>query len=324
MGFMKSIPSISSQIDEKIIFKTIAKNFSKLAPYYYTFVSNWLIRSYKSYQDIDKFIIVIYLINRDLIFFRRNGIIIDYDTFYKEKTIEIEKINITDISKDLKIPKESVRRKVLELEKKGVIKKTGKKIFVNRSAFYAAQAINTLKDLTILLHEFSKLLKKIKVGEKVIEPNEISISIKKNFSFCWYQFYKFLFIFTNRWRNEVSDLETFSIGILVMLNASHNDSFRIKDLNLRAYQKFIQGSDDRGMNAMSIAEITGIPRPTVVRKLKFLINNGFLHINEKKLISVNIKGLALKRSRKLQDQNMLSLSNFIFRVFNQIKVININ
>ena len=116
MGFMKSIPSISSQIDEKIIFKTIAKNFSKLAPYYYTFISNWLIRSYKSYQDIDKFIIVIYLINKDLIFFRRNGLIIDYDTFYKEKTIEIEKINITDISKDLKIPKESVRRKVLELE----------------------------------------------------------------------------------------------------------------------------------------------------------------------------------------------------------------
>jgi len=81
MGFMKSIPSISSQIDEKIIFKTIAKNFSKLAPYYYTFISNWLIRSYKSYQDIDKFIIVIYLINKDLIFFRRNGLIIDYDTF---------------------------------------------------------------------------------------------------------------------------------------------------------------------------------------------------------------------------------------------------
>ncbi len=324
MGFMKSIPSISSQIDEKIIFKTIANNFSKLAPYYYKFISNWLIRSYKSYQDIDKFIIVIYLINKDLIFFRRNGLIIDYDTFYKEKTIEIEKINLTDISKDLKIPKESVRRKVLELEKKGVIKKTGKKIFVNRSAFYAAQAINTLKDLTILLHEFSKLLKKIKVGEKVIEPNEISSSIKKNFSFCWYQFYKFLFIYTNRWRNEVRDLETFSIGILVMLNASHNDSFRVKNLNLQAYQKSIQGSDERGINAMSIAEITGIPRPTVVRKLKFLINNKFLHINEKKLISVNIKGLALSRSRKLQDQNILSLSNFIFRVFNQIKVINVN
>ena len=321
---MKSLPSISSQIDEKTIFKTIQKDFSKLAPYYYSFISNWLIRAYKHYHDIDKFIIVIYLINKDLIFFRRNGLIIDYDTFYRDKTVEIEKINITDISKDLSIPKESVRRKVLELENKGVIKKTGKKIFVDRSAFYAAQAVDTLKDLTILLHEFNKLLKKTKVIEKVIETNEISASIKKNFSFCWYQFYKFLFIFTNRWRKEVIDLETFCIGILVMLNASDNKDFKIKDLNLKSYQKLVMSSDNKGLNAMSISDITGIPRPTVVRKLKYLIKNNFLHINNKKLISIDIKGNSYKRSTNLQNQNMISLSNFIFRVFNQIKVINSN
>ena len=321
---MKSLPSISSQIDEKTIFKTIQKDFSKLAPYYYSFISNWLIRAYKHYHDIDKFIIVIYLINKDLIFFRRNGLIIDYDTFYRDKTVEIEKINITDISKDLSIPKESVRRKVLELENKGVIKKTGKKIFVDRSAFYAAQAVDTLKDLTILLHEFNKLLKKTKVVEKVIETNEISASIKKNFSFCWYQFYKFLFIFTNRWKKEVIDLETFCIGILVMLNASDNKDFKIKDLNLKSYQKLVMSSDNKGLNAMSISDITGIPRPTVVRKLKYLIKNNFLHINNKKLISIDIKGNSYKRSTNLQNQNMISLSNFIFRVFNQIKVINSN
>ena len=319
---IKSLPSISSQIDEKIIFKTIEKNFSKLAPYYYSLISNWLIRAYKHYHDIDKFIIIIYLINKDLIFLRRNGLIIDYDTFYKDKTVEIEKINITDISKDLHIPKESVRRKVLELEKKGVIKKTGKKIFVDRSAFYAAQAVDTLKDFTTLLHEFSKLLKKEKIGERIFETKEISSSIKKNFSFCWYQFYKFLFIFTNRWRKEVIDLETFCVGILVMLNASYNKSFKIKDLNLKSYQKLVMSSDNKGLNAMSISDVTGIPRPTVVRKLKYLIKNNFLHINKKKLISIDIKGNAFKRSTNLQNQNMISLSNFIFRVFNQIKIIN--
>tara|TARA_B100000927_G_scaffold254413_1_gene220645 strand:- start:383 stop:1348 length:966 start_codon:yes stop_codon:yes gene_type:complete len=321
---MKSIPSISSQIDQKIIFKTIEKNFSKLAPFYYSFISNWLIRAYKCYHDIDKFIIVIYLINKDLIFFRRNGLIIDYDTFYKDKILEIERINITDISKDLQIPKESVRRKVLELEKKGVIKRVGKKITVDRSGFYTAKAVNTLKDLTILLHEFNKLLKKSQMSEKIIDTNEISNSIKKNFSFCWYQFYKFLFIFTNRWRNEVKDLETFTIGVLVMLNASHNENFRTKELNLRAFQKSVMGSDSKGVNAMSIAEITGIPRPTVVRKLKFLFDKKFLHINEKKLISINIKGIAFSKSTKLQSQNLLSFSDFIHRVFNQIKIINSN
>ena len=46
----------------------------------------------------------------------------------------------------------------------------------------------------------------------------------------------------------------------------------LKDLNLKAYQKKVMGSDNKGMNAMSLSDITGIPRPTVVRKLKYLIN----------------------------------------------------
>ena len=321
---MKKLPSISSQIDEKIIYKIIQKNFSKLAPFYYNLVNNWLIRAYSHYGDIDKFIIIIYLINKDLIFFRRNGLIIDYDTFYKDKTVEIEKINISDISKDLQIPKESIRRKVLELEKKGVIKKTGKKIFVDRSAFYAAQAVNTLRDLSVLLHEFSKLLQKEKIGEKIFDINEISDSIKKNFSFCWYQFYKFLFIFTNRWRTQLKNLETFCVGMLVMLNASQNKNFRVKNLNIKKYQKSVMSADNIGLNAMSISEITKIPRPTVVRKLQYLINNDYLSINEKKLITVNIRGNAFKISTDLQNKNMINFSNFVFRLFNQIKVINFN
>ena len=59
---MKSIPSISSEIDKDKIFEIINKNFSKLAPAYYTLVTNWLIDAYKVYNGIDKFIILIYLI----------------------------------------------------------------------------------------------------------------------------------------------------------------------------------------------------------------------------------------------------------------------
>ena len=61
---------------------------------------------------------------------------------------------------------------------------------------------------------------------------------------------------------------------------------------------------------------------TVIRKLKILIKGNILQINKKKLITVNMTGQSLKMARKLQDQNILSLSNFISRVFNQIKVIN--
>ena len=319
---MNALPSISSQIDEDKIFKIINKNFSKIAPFYYRLITSWLIRSYNVFQDIDKFVILIYFINKDLIFFRKNGLVINYDTFYNDKSIEIPKINISDISNDLKIPKESVRRKLQELEKKGIIKKTGKKIFVDRSAFTTAKAEQTLKELSILISKFNEILVEEKVTNIIFNTNEISESIKTNFSFCWYQFYKYLFIYTTRWRNNVTDLETLAIGLVVLLNTIDNKSFRAKDLNRKKYFKLSQGSDDIGVNAMSLSDITGIPRPTVVRKLRYLIKNNFLHINEKKLITLNITGAALKKTNELQDLNMKNLSNFLYRIFNQIKIIN--
>ena len=318
---MKAIPSISSQIDEKIIFKVIDKHFSRLAPYYYKWINSWLIGAYKNFGNIDKYIILIYIINQDFIFFRKNGLIVDYDTFYKDKTLEVAKVNISEISKDLQIPKESVRRKVEELEKAEIIKRKGKQIFVNRTAFTVTQANLTLKNMSILLCEFNKILKEKNSVEVAYATTEISDSIKKNFSFVWYQFYKFLFTFTNRCRKEVGDLETFCIGVIVLLNAAENKNFRIKEFNRKKYQISIQGSDEKGVNAMSISDVTGIPRITVIRKLKYLIKRNILQINEKKLITLNISGVALEEIQELQNQNMRSLSNFIYRVFNQIKII---
>ena len=319
---MKSLPSISSQIDEKIINKVIQKKFALLSSYFFYFMSNWLIRAYKRYNDIDKFLIIIYLIHKNLIFYRKNALIIDYESFYKERTLEIEKINISDISHDLKIPKESVRRKVLDLEKKGSIKKIGKKIFVDKSTFVNAKATDTLKDLSILLNEFNKLLKEEKITDSVFQLDEIINSIKENFSFCLYQLNKFIFVYLNRWRQEMKDLETLTVAILVVLNATENKNFKPSKLSIKSYREEIMGSDTKGVNAMSISDITGIPRPTVVRKIKWLIDENFLIMNNKKLISFNAKGSTFKKTKNIQDKNMLSFSNFIYRLFNQIKVIN--
>jgi len=319
---MKSLPAISTQIDEKIINKVIQKKFALLSSYYFYFMSNWLIRAYKRYNDIDKFLIIIYLIHKNLIFYRKNALVIDYESFYKERTLEIEKINISDISHDLKIPKESVRRKVLDLEKKGSIKKIGKKIFVDKSTFVNAKATDTLKDLSILLNEFNKLLKEEKITDSVFQLDEIINSIKENFSFCLYQLNKFIFIYLNRWRQEMKDLETLTVAMLVVLNATENKNFKPSKLSIKSYREEIMGSDTKGVNAMSISDITGIPRPTVVRKIKWLIDENFLIMNNKKLISFNAKGSTLKKTKSLQDKNMLSLSNFIYRLFNQIKIIN--
>ena len=318
---MNALPSISSHIDEKLINKIIQDNFASLAPSFFTLTSNWFVRAYDHYKDIDKFVIIIYLIHQDLIYFRQNGIKINYETFYKDKQIEINKINISDISKDLGIPKESIRRKVLELERQRIIKKNGKKIFVVRDTLYSAKAVETLTEVANILYEFNKILKKEKLVTDVYSIDKIILAIKENFSYCLYHFNKFWFIYMNRWRNELKDLETLSIGMVVVINAVKNKNFRPKK-NIRSYRKELMGSDNRGVNAMSISEITGIPRPTVVRKLKYLIDKKFLHINEKKLITFNAKDSAFITTKGMVNKNMISLSHFIYKVFNQIRIIN--
>jgi len=120
----------------------------------------------------------------------------------------------------------------------------------------------------------------------------------------------------------MKDLETLTIAMLVVLNATQNQEFKPSKLNIKSYREEIMGSDTRGVNAMSISDITGIPRPTVVRKLKWLIDKKFLTINDKKLISLDVRDGAFKKTINLQKKNTLSLSNFIYRLFNQIKVIN--
>ncbi|MDA9070416.1 Lrp/AsnC family transcriptional regulator [bacterium] len=319
---MKQLPSISSQIDENKISKIIDRNFSKIAPFFYPFIANWLTRAYGVYGDIDKYLIAIYLVNRQFIFYRKNGLTISFEIFFENKPLEIDKINFSDISKDLKIPKESVRRKIQELEDKAVIKRVKKKILIYRTGLSTVRVNIAIKELSLLLHEFNKILKEEREVNKVFKVEEIISSIKQNYSFCWYQFYKFLFEYTNRWRNQIDDLETLCIGMNVVLNATQSKQFVPTKKNRASYFKEIMGSDLRGVNAMSLSDITGIPRPTVVRKLKWLIDKKFLSINDKKLISLDARESAFKKSKTLQKQNFLTLSNFIYRVFNQIKVIN--
>ena len=238
---MTSIPSISSQIDENKIFNIIEKNFNRLSSTYYNLISNWLIRAYNVFGDIDKYLIVVYLINKDFIFFKRNGIIVSFDTFFKGKTLEIPKINISDISKDLQLPKESVRRKIQELEEKGVIKKLKKKIVVDRTIiskyFPPSNRMKTINEVANLFYEFNKLLKEENEILEIFKLTEIVDSLKENYTFCWLEFNKFLFVFTNNWRKEVKDLETYSIGLLVMINAAMDRNFREKNINMKSWQK---------------------------------------------------------------------------------------
>ena len=319
---MEKLPSISSEINKVEVDKFIFNNFNSISPYFYKLILEWMSDAYKIFKDLDKFLILIYLINTDFEFFRRNNLNITYESFYKDKTLEINKINLIQISKDLNIPKESVRRKISELEKKGIIKKKGKKIFLDRSAYESQEPINTLKNVSVLLSKFSEISKKKNLTKKSFDRTEVSKLIKNNFSFCWYQFFKFIFSYCYRWRKYFGDLEIMLIGITIAFNSVTTASIKLKGIEsyIDKWREEILQNSIRGINAMSISEITGIPRPTVIRKINSLIKLNMVEMDKNKLLNIKFNNKSYKETSELQNETINDLGIFITRTFNQINI----
>jgi len=317
---MSTLPSISDALDEKKVTSVINKKFNNFIPAFYKFVFEWIINAYSNFKDIEMYMVLIYLVNNDFKFYRKNGIQVDYNTFYKDKTLEIEEIKIIEISRDLHIPKESVRRKIIYLEKIGVIKRTRKKIFIDRSAYETVQPISALKNISYLISISSKILKKENEIPNYFSSTEISEGIKKHFSFCWYEFYKFIFSYYFRWRKELGDLETLCIALLLISNASSNKDLVLHDIDIEKWRKRISYADKVGLNSMSISDITGIPRPTVVRKVNFLIKKGYAKIDQKKLISVSIEKKVFSNTQKMQERTVKEISELIYKILNKTTI----
>ena len=320
---MKIIPSISSELNKDTISKLTFKNFNSVSPYFYKLITEWMSDAYKVFHDLDKFLILIYLINTDFEFFRRNNINIHYDSFYKDKTLEIDKINLINISKDLNIPKESVRRKIAYLEVKKIIQKKGKKIFLDRSAYLSQEPVNTIRNVSKLISAFSELLKTEGLLKKSLSSVEISKQIKNNFSFCWYQFFKFIFSYCYRWRKYYGDLELMLIGITIAFNSVSTASIKLKGIEsyIDEWRTEILQNNIRGINALSISEITGVPRPTVIRKVKKLIQLKNIEMDEHKLLHIKFgKKKILDEMSQLQNETINDLSIFLARTFNQINL----
>ena len=311
----------SSQINENKIHKIIVENFDEIAPIYYKLLSEWANSSYNKFQDIEKYLIILYLINKDFDYYIKNELVESYDTFFLyDKSLELDRINIIEISKNLNIPKESTRRKILRLEEFGVLKKIGKKIYIDRSAFKLVQPKNTLQNLSALLSKIAELCEKNNLINQSKQFDEISNEIKNNFTYCWYYFFEFIFIFTNRWKKQVGDLEIFSVGMVIMWHSLVTKSYQANGWNFSKWKKIKIKVPETGVNTMSISEITNIPRPTVVRKLNYLLKNKYISVNKKKLFNVNMQDKTLTDTIKLQEKNVVSLAYLVFKIFNQINI----
>jgi predicted transcriptional regulator len=314
-----SSPDISKQIYKEDVLSVIENKYSIMGPMWVNHQMEWCNGVFSSFKDHDKFLVIILLIKKTLDFYSRNFIKLTFDQFYSKDTVEIEKYTITEISKALDIPKESTRRKLLELEEMGAIRKFKKKIIIDRSKFFHTKPVDSIKRISRFLSTLSEMSKDSKILSKKLTSEELEIVIKDNFSYVWKLYYELQIPMMINYKKIFKDLETFHIfGTCVV-----NQHLYARKLSTEYMQRdiFLESTYSsktmQGLNAMSISDITDIPRATVIRKLRKLVKQEILIIDIKK--HYRLTGNIVRKIKPLQKNVLINLSDFSAKVFNLTK-----
>jgi hypothetical protein len=314
-----TLPKISKQILSKDIHYILSKNFTSIQPIWLPIQMRWMNNLYRTFHDYEKFMIIMYLMVKTFDYYSKNFVKLNYDDFFSQNEIEVETLNVMEISNALTIPKETTRRKINELEKLGAIKKSNKKIIIDRNAWPSIKPEETLKNMSYFLSTLSKMLSQEGYMLEPIDSNQIVRAAKDNFSFVWKLYYEMQIPMLLMFKKIHGDLETAHIhGICLSnqaLNAKKIDtSVMSKAIYLEKYF-FGDKQEFTGINAMSISDITGMPRGTVIRKLNRLVKEKFLTIDSKKHYSTN-KGIHKKKLLRAQNNTFINLSKFAARIYN--------
>ena len=313
-----TIPSVSKQLEEKQIFQAINKNYSQLRNVWFNFQMEWLESSYRSFNDHDKFLIVQYLVLNTLNFLSNNFVKLDFDTYYSKKQIEIANFNIIDISRGLYISKETARRKVLELEKIGAIVRDKKKIILNRSAFKYQKPNQSIVNTSYLLSKVTETLSKSGDMDKKFNSEIIQLHMKKNFTQCWKLFYEMQIPYVLSWKKYFGDIETWNIwGIIVTQKSFKTDINKFEKLGRTKYLEVMFKDIITGINAMSISELSGVPRATVVRKINNLLKKKLIFVDKKKLYTAG--NVNTKKFINMSQNSMGLLTTFFCKIINLLQ-----
>ena len=122
----KTIPSSSSnKFKKSLVMESLEDNILSHWDTWGKFQQAWSGRAHKSFKDLDKYLVLIYLIKNNWQTLTDKFQVLSMDEFYDSDIITIDKINLIQISNDLGIPKETIRRKVNELQSSNILRRQG-------------------------------------------------------------------------------------------------------------------------------------------------------------------------------------------------------
>tara|TARA_B100001029_G_C15025259_1_gene433207 strand:- start:392 stop:1363 length:972 start_codon:yes stop_codon:yes gene_type:complete len=302
------------------IYQVFIKNYQNLISQFLEFQFSWLQQAYLTMNDLDKYNILVYLYKKNFVSLSEIFKFKSFNEFYFNPRFNLEKINVIEISKELRISKETSRRKILELQKDGILIKDKKTITVTLKAGLLQKPNNTISSFSKILSNISYFLYKEKKVKKFYDKEFFEKKIKDRFTQVLGIFldYQLDYLITRKIITE-NDMELFFIfGTMI-----YNQNIYLKKNNITAeyrdewWEFLTRVGDKKGLNAMTISDLTGIPRPTVIRKLKIMLKNKDVY-KDKSNLYLFIKGKMFRDMNKLRLKNIERLSSTISKINNII------
>lgn len=313
-------------IEDKILEHYIEYQYS-----FIEFQSNFLSGLYNRYQSVENGNIVLYYAQQaHQTILRKKDYDLNFNLSFEKfwdnhNEITPTKISIIQIGKETSLPKETTRRKILELTKQQVLNKKNKNIGWLPTEQYK-------KNYNLIVEqEINNVCKLIKF---ICEKMNFSISrevlvkeIKKEFSFYWFHYLGAQLKYLKIWNTQLNDIEL----ALIFMQLAHVFTTKTKEKNIShvyihkdpsRFKEFISSS----VSATSIAEVTKIPRATCVRKLETLVKLKLISQDQmSKRFYINPSSLAEDLiPRKLTQKVVVIFSDFFFICLRALSVKTLN
>ena len=189
---------------------------------------------------------------------------------------------------------------------------------MNFDAFNIQRPDDSIKSFSRLLASMSELLYQNKITKKKYENHHYIKGIKSRFTQVWG-------IFLDYQIDYIVERSNLLINVFIMFNIFGSLVYN-KNLFMKKNGKFnhyrdewwrdiVHMGDKKGISAMTISDLTGIPRPTVIRKLKKLLDGRNVIKDKNNLYSFK-DGPLMKKFNDIRMQNVEALSNTISSINN--------
>jgi len=318
------------KFDSNKIGLVLSSNQMILTKHWIKFQQEWVNNIYNRFKDHEKYLILMYLISKTWQNTSNLFKFYSIDEYYSQNEIDLPNISLSEISINLDIPKETIRRKLIELEKKNIIKRDGQKIILAQLALSLQKPKTSIKTLSIFFEKLSILLSTQDWFGPSTRREDVEIYFNKYYTVFWNRYFKFQIPFLTRWKSVFGDLESWMIWANIGINQSINFEKISQDLNKeinllgdknenRFLNNLKENEPRQGVNASSIADVSGIPRATVMRKLKKLLSKKIIKRNKKLEYVLTNQG---KLNQKIEANFLIQQKNialFVTDIFNLIK-----